>query len=153
MVPTSKKKLPLKYTLAQLGTQDTSHQFHLIAFGVMTGGECATETSIFLTLVQRYLKARNFDGLPSKWLVDGSSGFRDGIRRWHEEAYGNEPAPVLAMCYYHLVAAVRQKTDYLTKTQMGQALFDIELLSEQDPTGFAINWPAVKEDWTSRGEA
>lgn len=103
-----------KYTLLAMGTQDRAHHFHLVAFGVISGGENAAGTSIFLSLVQHYLKEHNLFPLPSKWLLDGSSGLRDGIRQWHKEAE-DATELILAMCYYHIVAAVKMKTDYLSK--------------------------------------
>lgn len=146
-----------KYTLVLVGTSDSAHVFHPVALGVMSGAEAARETSIFLSLLDNHLKTLGYR-LPRKWLLDGARGLRDGLIAWHKKCEREEETKeklTIGMCYYHMMAAIRMKSSLLPGgvTNIGQALFDIENLSELTPSHFSQGWLAVKAKWMERNWA
>ena len=89
-------------------------------------------------------------------MVDGSSGLRIGLRKWAEKLLREGRIKsladlIVAMCYYHIVAAIRQHSAYLPlQSDMGQVLFDIERLAELDPVDFTKAWECVQTEWKAK---
>ena len=87
--------------------------------------------------------------------LDGASGLRDGVKEWHRKCEEEETKEELtiAMCYYHMTAAVRMKSNLLPggATNIGQVLFDIANLSELTPRNFPQGWLALKTRRIDRG--
>ena len=131
------------FSVTANGARNAGHKNERLGLSVQSGKELQEETVIAMRLLGhlRMTEGQSLDhGLP--WMTDGGDGFRLAIADWSSNN-------TIGMCYYHVVAALRQKWELLEngRQDLGQMSYEVSCLADCTPDKFDRAVSAVKTEW------
>ena len=139
------------HTVMKVGTLDRAQHYHDLIFAIISGNEAEKEVLKVLDLTDKYIKEHfpKSKGLDMQCvMVDGAEGIRNAVAKF-------KPGCKMGMCYFHLMAAVKQHAEKLPggKEDMDRILRDVNALASVPPEKFDQASSAMLDEWGKIGFA